>query len=273
MARKRIEGYAVLTLTAHEPTSTLKLDTRELEIVACHSLPPDTTAASPLPTDAADSALSFELGEAQPALGRALCIGLGKEQQQGAESKVGVHFRVSEQSTAVQFLAPAQTAGGTHPYLFTQCQAIHARALVPCQDTPNVKMTYDAIVTVPAPLTALMSAKHLPAAPAPNISRYAASLGDGVTAASYEFVQDVPIPSYLIALAVGELDSRELSAKSKVWAEPSVVEAAAYEFAEVMQYLDAAEALAGEYRWGQYDLLLLPPSFPYGATTALPITS
>ena len=259
--KKCIEGYAVLKLTVHHAVNELVLDTRSLDIISVHHCPPDSNATTPKPGNA--DKLHFSLSEAHAVLGSALTIQLGSEAQPGDKPCVGIHFKVSEESTAAQFLAPAQTAGGKHPYLFTQCQAIHARSLVPCQDTPNVKMTYDAIVTVAAPLTAVMSAKRVPAAPAPTLSRFASSLqGEPV---AFEFIQDVPIPSYLIALAVGELESRTLSERSSVWAEPSVVDAAAYEFAEVTQYMDAAEALAGPYRWGQYDLLLLPPSFPYGA--------
>jgi leukotriene-A4 hydrolase len=124
-------------------------------------------------------------------------------------------------------------------------------------------MTYDAIVTVPAPLTALMSARLDTSCPSPAPSRFAAALGD-TPIATFAFSQPVPIPSYLLALVVGHLSPRTLGPSSRVWAEPEVVDAAADEFGGVSDFLVAGIALAGEYRWGQYDLLMLPASFPYG---------
>jgi leukotriene-A4 hydrolase len=257
---KRLEGFALLSLSVHNATSKLVLDSSSLEIVTIERAAPDASATT-LPVESPEQ-LAFSLGERHRALGRPLTVDLGVVAQPGSTQKIGIHFWVTEASSAVQFLEPAQTAGGKHPYLFTQCQAVHARSLVPCQDTPNVKMTYDAVVTVAAPLTALMSAKCLPPNPPPPPSRFAASLH--IPTATFAFAQDIPVPSYLLALAVGDLESRRLGPISRVWAEPSIVEAAAFEFAHVLDFLRAAEALAGEYRWGQYDLLLMPPSFPYG---------
>jgi leukotriene-A4 hydrolase len=131
LQHKRIEGYAVLNCTAQKPTSTLVLDSRSLDIVVIHRAAADANATTPPPPDSAK--LSFSLSEPHKALGEALTIEIGGELQAGQEARFGVHFRVTEGSTAAQFLAPAQTAGGKHPYLFTQCQAIHARSLVPCQ--------------------------------------------------------------------------------------------------------------------------------------------
>jgi len=138
------------------------------------------------------------------------------------------------------------------PFLAAR-QAIHARSFFPCQDTPGVKATYTAAVTVPDGLRALMSA--IP-------------LDDGVPRdgglRTYRFEQKVPIPSYLVALAVGALESRDIGPRSRVWSEPSMVDAGAHEFAETEAFLAAGEEVAGPYLWGRYDLLLLPPSFPYG---------
>ena len=139
-----------------------------------------------------------------------------------------------------------------------QCQAIHARSLLPCQDCPAVKMTYDARVTVPEWATAVMSALSKDSTKTNTVTTN--DKGDKV----YEFTQPVPIPSYLFALAVGELDSREISPRCRVWSEPSMVEAVAFEFSQVEDFLVAAEELTMPYQWGRYDLLCLPPSFPYG---------
>ena len=125
-----------------------------------------------------------------------------------------------------------------------------------CQDSPAVKLTYSARVTVPKGMTALMSAL-----------RDGQEDGDGVT--TFKFNQPVSMPSYLIALAVGLLESREIGPRSHVWAEPSVVDAAANEFADTERFIAIGEELLGPYVWGQYDVLCMPPSFPYGGTCAM----
>lgn len=188
-------------------------------------------------------------------LGSALHVPLPAPVGAGDRVSVTIEYATTADSAALQWLTPAQTAGGSHPYLFTQCQAIHARSLVPCQDTPHVKATYTAAVTVPAGLTAVMSA--LPGGDAPAAS------ADGATV-TFTFRQPVPMPSYLIALGVGNLARVDIGPRSCVWAEPEVVADAAWEFAETESFIAAAEALVGPYVWGRYDLLMLPPSFPYG---------
>ena len=238
--RKVLKGSVTLQLNAITGQYTrLCCDTRDLTVVSV--------------VDAKGNALTWKMGETHEAFGTALEITL-----LSAES-VTISYETSPTSTAIQWLAPSQTSGGSHPYLFTQCQAIHARSMLPCQDSPSVKATYSASVTVPAGLTALMSA--LSTVNAPNAAN-AATQGESTT--TFTFNQPVRMPSYLMALAVGNLTSARLSERCAVWCEPELLEACAYEFAETEKYLKAAEDLLGPYVWGRYDLLCLPGSFPYG---------
>ena len=149
----------------------------------------------------------------------------------------------------MQWLDPARTAGKHHPFLFTQSQAIQGRTWIPTQDSPGVRVTYDATIRVPEGLTAVMSAERSPDPVDPTVTRFRMSR---------------PIPSYLIALAVGDLAFKPLGSRTGVWAEPSVVEKAAFEFADTEKMVEATEKHFGPYRWGRYDLLVLPPSFPFG---------
>jgi leukotriene-A4 hydrolase len=188
--------------------------------------------------------------EVEP-FGHRLRVPLPAGLAEGTEVFVTIAYNTSCDSTAVQWLEPEQTADKEHPYLFTQCQAIHARTLFPCQDCPGVKATYNAKLTVPKGLTGLMSAL-----------REGSEEGEATT--TFSFRQPVPMPAYLVAIAVGRLEGREVGPRTTVWAEPSVVESVAYEFGETETYLATAERLFGEYVWGRYDILCMPPSFPYG---------
>lgn len=209
------------------PAGPLDLDTRDLVIAS-------------VTADGADAA--FELAAADRVMGSRLRI----ELPAGA-AVVRIGYRTSPGSTALQWCTPEQTADGTDPFLYSQCQTIHARSMVPIQDTPAVRFSYDAAVRVPAGLTALMSASS-------------AGQGEG----AFLFSQRQAIPAYLLALAAGRLEGREIGPRSKVWAEPSRLAAAAWEFAEVERILATAEEVLGPYAWGRADLLVLPPSYPYG---------
>jgi leukotriene-A4 hydrolase len=188
----------------------------------------------------------YNLGDEDHILGRKLQLDLP-----AGTSEVTITYRTAPDAIALQWLGPEQTEGKKHPFLFSQCQAIHARTIVPIQDTPRARVSYEAEVTVPPPLAAVMSA-------GPRGQRQSAA---GTT---YEFEMPQPIPPYLLALAVGNLESRDLSPRSRIWAEPETVEAAAYEFGEVESMIERAESLFGPYVWDRYDMLVLPPSFPYG---------
>eukprot|EP00126_Sphaerothecum_destruens_P007324 Sdes_comp19801_c0_seq1m11911 len=178
---------------------------------------------------------------------------------------ISVEYETTEKCTALQFLEPQQTSEKSHPFLFTQCQAIHCRTMLPCQDTPAVKATYSAEITVPSPLTAVMSAVSTGCV---ELEKEAALTSERLVVKEpkrkFSFAQKVPVPSYLIALAVGHIESKVLGPRCKVWAESIDLEKAAWEFSETEEFLDIAIDLCGPYEWETYDLLLLPPSFPYG---------
>jgi leukotriene-A4 hydrolase len=160
-------------------------------------------------------------------------------------------FSTSPEARALQWLNASQTAGGNDPFLFSQCQAIHARSIFPCQDTPSVRFTYSAEVEVPQGLVAAMAAEQ-------------DGVQEGNGQVGFNFKMPQPIPSYLFALAVGHLVFREFGPRTGIYAEPETIEAAAWEFAENEMKMIEAEKLLGPYLWGRYDLLVLPPSFPYG---------
>jgi len=219
--------------------ATLDIDNR-----GARELVLDTNGLTISGVTAGGAPASFTLGEPVPHLGRALTIAI-----EPSTTSVTIDYTSSPDAAAVQWLAPEQTAGGRQPFLFTQSQAILARTWVPCQDSPGVRMTYEATVRVPRGLLAVMSAEN------PTETN-----ADGV----YRFRMPQPIPSYLLALSVGDLAFRSLGRNCGVYAEKPVVEAAAWELADTQKMIDAAEQLYGPYRWGQYDILVLPPSFPFG---------
>ena len=242
-----LSGEAFLTMHVRSPTlSTITLDTNHLVISAVH-LYADSTHNQ----DTRQS-LTYQLGERHAAFGQPLNIDLPFSTARPSTFVLGITYTTTSGSVGLQWLHSSQTAGKKHPYLFTQFQAIHCRTAVPVQDTPAIKFTYTADITVPKDLVALMSAPHLSSTPASSSD----------TAHTFHFSQPTPIPSYLLALAIGNLTSRTIGPRSQVWSEPETVEAGAYEFAETEQFLSTAESIVGPYVWHTYDILLLPPSFP-----------
>src|SRR5579885_2885261 len=186
---------------------------------------------------AVENATGFELGARDPILGSPLKIGLEK-----GCSWVRVRYSTTPGASGLQWLDPPQTAGKRHPFLYSQSQAIHARSWIPLQDSPAVRVTFQGRVRTPAGLYAVMAAER----------------------AGEHFKMTRPVPPYLIALAAGDLEFRPLGERSGVFAEPSVIDAAAREFADTEKMIRAVEEMYGPYRWGRYDLLVLPPSFPFG---------
>ena len=208
----------------------LVLDTRALSVTGVHGQTGDTWAP-----------LEFELGATEDELGAPLTI-----RAPARPERIRVTYATSPAASGLQWLDPAMTAGGARPFMFSQSQAIHARSWVPVQDTPRVRFSYAAHVTAPDDLTVLMSADNQP--------------GSGVHTAT----MPEPVPAYLLAIAAGDLVFERIDDRCGVWAEPDMAKLAAREFADLPQMMQVAETLFGPYRWGRYDVLVLPPSFPYG---------
>lgn len=229
-ARKRLHGAAALRFERRDPTAPLRLDSDGLEIERIESNGED---------------VAWSRGRHDENLGTEIVVDLPS----GADQIV-VHYRTRPDAAAVQWLEPEQTDGGERPYLFTQGQAILTRSWIPLQDSPGVRVTYDAVIRVDPALgiVPVMSASE----------RVVVDPG------TVRFTMDKPIPPYLIALAIGDLESRHVSARCAIWSEPGVVDFAARELADTEQMIVTCEELFGPYRWGRYDVLILPPAFPFG---------
>lgn len=186
----------------------------------------------------------FELGNDEEFHGKPLRITIEPN-----TTKVNIYYSTTKDAIALQWLKPEQTADKKKPFLFSQGESVWSRTWIPCQDSPGIRFTYNAKVTVPKDLLVVMSAVN------PQKKN-----DTGV----YTFKQDKAIPSYLMAIAVGDIEFQAIDNRTGVYAEPSMLKKSAWEFAELGKMVVAAEKLYGPYRWGRYDVLVLPPSFPYG---------
>jgi leukotriene-A4 hydrolase len=233
--KREFAGSAELALDWHDQAAhELVLDTRDLTIEKIEAV--DAAGAA--------RALHWSLAKRDPILGSALHIKLGQP-----ATAVRIRYHTAPAASGLQWMTPAQTAGKQHPFVYSQSESIHARSWVPLQDTPSVRFTYTAQVHVPKELRVVMSAD--------NDAKHAL---DG----NFRFSMEQRIPSYLLAIAVGDLGVSETGPRSAVYAEPSVVTSAAKEFSDTEKMIAATEQLYGLYRWGRYDILVLPPSFPFG---------
>ncbi|MTI22332.1 M1 family peptidase [Fulvivirga sp. RKSG066] len=226
---KVINATAVLHLENSKDAAKVMLDTKGLNITSVKSNGED---------------MDYSLGDYDKHLGRSLEVAITPDTK-----TITVNYTTSKAAEALQWLDPVQTADGNGPFLFTQSQAILARSWVPIQDSPGIRFTYNATVKVPQGMMALMSAE--------NPQKVSA---DG----QYSFKMEEPIPAYLLALSVGYVEFVSLGERSGVYAEPSVLDKAAYEFGDLEKMITAAEDLYGPYKWGRYDIIVLPPSFPFG---------
>jgi aminopeptidase N len=234
-SRRTLAGYAELTLNWIDKSArSLVLDTRQLNIAKVQVLQPNGRW----------SAASYMLDKPEADKGQALRIALPTQPQ-----KVRIYYQTAPTAPALQWMTPQQTMSGKRPFMFSQSETTDARSWAPVQDTPAVRFTYSARVDAPSGLRVVMSAE--------NDQK-------GTGAGGWKFKMPQPIPSYLLAIAIGEIDVRNLGPRTAVYAEPARIEAAAYELADTEKMIDAAESLYGPYRWGRYDMLVLPPSFPIG---------
>ncbi|MDQ3125418.1 MAG: M1 family metallopeptidase, partial [Pseudomonadota bacterium] len=234
-----LSGTAALDITAEPGATEIILDVRNLDIQDVR--------------DASGAPLQFQTGDNDPLLGQPLTIRFPAFTP-GEQRRIVIRYATRPDAAALQWLTPAQTAGGEQPYMFSQGQAILTRTWVPTQDSPGIRQTWDARITAPSALKVVMSAEGLTTSGEP--------VGGGQSA--WRFRMTNPVPPYLIALAVGDVAFQAIDERTGVWTEPSMLAAAHAEMVPTAEMVDAAEALYGPYRWGRYDLLILPPSFPFG---------
>ncbi|KAF7295355.1 Leuk-A4-hydro-C domain-containing protein [Mycena indigotica] len=251
-AEKTVSGSATHDLTVQEDDVTEAIfDTGYLQVTAAK-------------VDGSEAA--FDLKAHHEVMGSALHVTLPKGLKKGTSVKIAIAYSTTKDCTALQWLEKEQTQGKRFPYLFSQCQPIHARALAPLQDSPSAKITYTA--TVRSTLPVLLSAVCIspPVSGPPHAGK---EVGKDVV--EYKYEQTVPIPSYLLAIASGNVVYRPFptikgkSWRTGIWAEPELIDAAYWEFSEdTAKFLAAEEGLVVPYKFHVYDLLVLPPAFPYG---------
>jgi aminopeptidase N len=249
-----LNGHADLTVLRESPNArVLVLDSRDLDI----------RSVSLVARDGSTTPLTFKFGDEKKYLGRPLSIDMPAAPPAPAattgkhfaapESVIRIDYSSQPQASGLQWLTSAQTNGKKLPYLFSQNESVHARSWIPLQDSPQVRITYDATIRVPKGLVAVMSAAHGPV-----------SKPDANGMVAYRFEMHEAIPSYLIAIAVGDIKFHAIGARTGVYAEPGVIDAAAAEFSDLERMVATCERLFGPYRWGRYDILILPPSAPFG---------
>ncbi|MBB1322718.1 M1 family metallopeptidase [Shewanella sp. SR43-8] len=227
---QQLIGVARLQFTRTISAVSLVLDCRDLLIQAI--------------TDSHANPLSYTMSDVSDILGQKLVIDIGEQ-----VDEVVIDYRTSTNAQGLQWLTPQQTLGKKLPYLFSQSQPINARSWIPLQDTPKARITFNATINVPQGLRAVMSAENIPDMP-----------DDGV----FTFCMNKPIPTHLLAIAVGELSFQATGPRSGIYTEPGMLAAAVKEFEDTESMIQIAESILGPYAWGRFDMIILPPSFPFG---------
>jgi leukotriene-A4 hydrolase len=245
---KRLKGSVVLELVSQteKESKEIILDSRFVKV-------------SSVSVDSVDS--KWELKHHSEPLGAPLHVSVPSGAAKGDVISLVIDLETTEKCTALQWLTPAQTSNKKHPYMFSQCQAINARSIFPCQDTPDVKSTFTFKLTSSLPVVA----SGVP------VGDHKATPG---TEKQYEFEQKVPIPSYLFAIASGDIVTAPIGPRSVVATGPNEIEACRWEFERDMErFMEVAESLVFPYKWGEYNVLVLPPSFPYGGKFSDAVTT
>lgn len=227
---KTLEGIAKWDISFPQQASQIIFDTKELEVEKVWLNNDEET--------------TFSIGDFNEIFGAPLFVSINDSTE-----SVSIQYKTTHGAEALMWLEPSQTQGKKYPFFFTQSQAILARTWIPCQDGPGVRYTYEATVKTPDGLLAAMSASNPTEKSEDN---------------TYHFEMNQPIPSYLMALVCGDLEFRNIGDQTGVYAEPALIEAAAYELDEMQTMLESAEELYGAYAWERYDVVFLPPSFPFG---------
>ena len=230
---KRVGGTATLDIQAKPGATEIILDDKGLEIESV--------------ADGSGKPLAWKVGASDPNLGAPLSVAIGPNTK-----RIVVRYKSAANADALQWLTPEQTAGKKQPFLFSQGESILNRSWIPTQDSPGIRQSWEARISVDKPLTVVMSAPR------------AADPADSGSKRTFSFKMDHPVAPYLIAIAAGDLAFRDLGPRTGVWAEPATLDRAAAELGDTEKMVDAAEALYGPYQWGRYDMLVLPPSFPFG---------
>jgi len=230
---KRIGGTATLDIDRKPDAREIVLDDKGLEIESI--------------TDGSNQPLDYKVGAADEKLGSPLSVALRPDTK-----RLIIKYKSAKDAGALQWLTPEQTAGKKKPYLFSQGQAIENRSWIPTQDSPGIRQSWEATIRVPAGLTAVMSA--------PKSAEPITQGGESI----FSYKMPHSVAPYMIAIGVGDLAFKPLGKRTGVWTEPVMLDRAAAELADTEKMVEAAEKLYGPYRWGRYDLLVLPPAFPYG---------
>ena len=227
---RKLKGSVTHEFEANRKINLLKLDTKYLKIDSIK--------------DGDGNTLEYSLGEFDELLGSPLSVNLNPK-----SNSVVIFYETTKKSEALDWLVPNQTAGKMYPFMYTQGQSIFTRSWIPIQDTPGIRITYSAKIKTPKNMMAVMSAANPQEMDSNNV---------------YSFEMNQSIPPYLIALAVGNLEFKAIDSRTGVYAEPSMIVKCANELIDMGKMVDSAENLYGAYDWDRYDVIVLPPSFPFG---------
>ena len=227
---KLLKGSVTHNFSEDRNTDLLVLDSKHLEVDSVK--------------DERGNRLNFEIGNFDELLGSKFSIQLNKESK-----SVTIFYKTTNKSEALDWLMPNQTAGKNFPFMYTQGQSIFTRSWIPIQDTPGLRITYSANIKTPENMMAVMSAANPQEQHSEN---------------SYNFEMKQPIPPYLIALAVGNLQFKAVDYRTGVYSEPTMLDECVDELSDMGKMVDVAENLYGKYDWDRYDVIVLPPSFPFG---------